>query len=380
MRAFVFTDKALAKHAGQFVWLAIDTEKAQNAAFSKKYPIRAWPSYYVIDPTSEKVALRWVGGATVAQLEKIFLDGTRAVKGAGPPAQTSLAKADSLYGDGRYEEAAPAYRKALETLTPRDPQYSRVVESLLFCYQTTRNRAECVALARARLDSLRGTPSGANLAGSGLDCSLALPPGTANPNRSESVAAFAKDVRAALADPALKLAADDRSALYSSLVDEREDAKDAEGSQTVANAWVAELDQTAARASTKEQRTALDPDRLTAFDAAHRIEGAIPMLEESERDFPEDYNPPARLAVVYLRLKRYDEAQAAADRALSRVYGPRRLRVLSTIADIQEGRGDRVAARKTLEDAVAYAQALPEGQRSEDQIASLKRKLDSVAQ
>src|SRR4029453_6729332 len=33
MRAFVFTDKALTQRAGQFVWLSIDTEKAQNAAF-----------------------------------------------------------------------------------------------------------------------------------------------------------------------------------------------------------------------------------------------------------------------------------------------------------------------------------------------------------
>src|SRR5262249_21876958 len=81
MRAFVFTDKALAKHAGQFVWLSIDTEKAKNAAFSKKYPIRAWPSLYVIDPARERIALRWVGGATVPQLEKLFVDGTKAVKG-----------------------------------------------------------------------------------------------------------------------------------------------------------------------------------------------------------------------------------------------------------------------------------------------------------
>src|SRR5437660_978512 len=69
MRAFVFTDKALARHAGQFVWLSIDTEKARNAPFVQKYPIRAWPSFYVIDPTTETVAVRWVGGATVAQLE-----------------------------------------------------------------------------------------------------------------------------------------------------------------------------------------------------------------------------------------------------------------------------------------------------------------------
>ena len=80
MRAFVFTDPALAKHAGQFVWLSIDTEKAANAAFSRKYPIKAWPSMYVIDPVKESIVLRWVGGATVGQLEKLFAQGEQAVQ------------------------------------------------------------------------------------------------------------------------------------------------------------------------------------------------------------------------------------------------------------------------------------------------------------
>ena len=378
MRAYVFTDKALAKHAGQFVWLSIDTEKAKNAAFSKKYPIRAWPSLYVIDPAREKIALRWVGGATVPQLEKLFADGTKAVRGGGAASgsATLLAKADALYGDGHYPEAGEAYKKALETLSPEDPQYPRVVESLLFCYQTTRDRAACAALARSRIASLQGTTSGANLAGGGLDCALALPP--TDPARAESVAAFAKDVRAVLADPKLHLAEDDRSALYSSLVDEREDAKDAEGAGRIAQTWASELDAAAAHAQTPEQRTALDPNRLNALEAAKRLPDAIPMLEQSEKDFPKDYNPPARLALVYLKLQRYDDAMTAANRALERVYGPRRIRVLSTIVDIQMGKGDRAGARKTLEEAVTFADGLPEGQRNEEQVVSLRRKLDSL--
>src|SRR3954465_14996088 len=113
MRAFVFTDKALSKHAGQFFWLSIDTEKTQNAAFVHKYPIRAWPSLYVIDPRKESVLLRWVGGASVPQLEKIFADGRAAYGGSGEAAQGDLARADRLYGEGRYADAAPAYQAAL---------------------------------------------------------------------------------------------------------------------------------------------------------------------------------------------------------------------------------------------------------------------------
>jgi tetratricopeptide (TPR) repeat protein len=378
MRAFVFTDKTLAKHAGQFVWLSIDTEKAKNAAFSRKYPIRAWPSLYVIDPDKEKIALRWVGGATVAQLEKLFADGKAAVKRTGADSAAALAQADALYGEGRYREAVGPYRDALRDMAPNDPQYARAVESLLFCFQTLHDNAECAKLAREAMPRLRETASAANLSGSGLDCALGLPADAAG--RAEAVAAFEGDARAVLADRELKLVADDRSALYSSLVSARQGAKDADGARRLADQWVAELDEAAARASTPEQRTALDPNRLSAFDAAGRLERAIPMLDQSEKDFPEDYNPPARLAYVLLKLSRYDEALTAADRALTRVYGPRRIRVLSTIVDIQQGRGDRTAARKTLEEALAFAQALPEGQRSEEQIASLKKRLEAVPQ
>jgi tetratricopeptide (TPR) repeat protein len=249
-----------------------------------------------------------------------------------------------------------------------------VVESLLFCLSTLHRSAECVDLAREALPRLSGTASEANLAASGLDCALKLP--AESPGRGPDVAVFELAARGALANPKLHLSADDRSAIYDSLVSGRKKAKDEEGAGILARAWVADVDGEAARLAAPERRTALDPNRLSAYEAAGQIERAIPMLEQSERDFPEDYNPPSRLAFVYKELKRYDEALAASDRALSKVYGPRRIRVLLVLADIHQGRGDIAAAKKTLEDALAFAEALPEGQRSDNQIAGLKKRLE----
>jgi len=72
MRAYVFTDKALERYAGQFVWLAIDTEKASNTAFLAKYPIHVWPTLLVVNPKNGTVVLRYAGGATVPQLSKLL--------------------------------------------------------------------------------------------------------------------------------------------------------------------------------------------------------------------------------------------------------------------------------------------------------------------
>jgi len=99
MKAYVFTDKALQRHAGQFVWLSLDVEKGQNAPYKKKYGIDALPMYFVVDPKTEKIALRWVGGATVPQLQKILGDGLTAVKGGGRGVEEVLARADRVVAD-----------------------------------------------------------------------------------------------------------------------------------------------------------------------------------------------------------------------------------------------------------------------------------------
>ena len=74
MRAYVFTDKSLTRQAGRFVWLSIDSEKSSNAALTKRLGVQALPTFFIVDPTDDHVALRWVGGATAAQLQKILDD------------------------------------------------------------------------------------------------------------------------------------------------------------------------------------------------------------------------------------------------------------------------------------------------------------------
>ena len=137
-------------------------------------------------------------------------------------------------------------------------------------------------------------------------------------------------------------------------------------------------DGAAARAKTPEQRTVFDSHRLSAYRELGQPERAIPMLKASERDLPGDYNPPARLAVTYLSMKRWDEALAASDRALAKAYGPRKLGMYSTRADIFSGMEDRASARLTLKVAIAYASALPPEQRSESAIAGLRKKLAAL--
>jgi hypothetical protein len=47
VKAYVLSDPKLAKHAGRFVWLEVDTDLPRNEAFLEKYPLTSVPTLYV---------------------------------------------------------------------------------------------------------------------------------------------------------------------------------------------------------------------------------------------------------------------------------------------------------------------------------------------
>lgn len=374
MRAFVFTDKALERYAGRFVWLSIDTEKAKNSKFLTKFPISVWPTLLVVDPKSENVALRYVGGATVNQLTKLLDDGARVVAAKAPvSADTLLGNADRLAAQNRNDEAAKLYELALSKAPSNWPSSGRAAESYLFSLSMSHDNERCANEAKRLYPKYRGTSSAANVASTGLSCAMELD--AKNAARKDLIANLEKATREVFDDPKLELSGDDRSGLYESLIEARHEANDLLGEQQLKENWVAFLESEASKAKTAEQRAVYDPHRLSAYLDLGLPEKAIPMLEQSERDFPDDYNPPARLALAYKQLGKYDEALAASDRALKKAYGPRKLGILRTRADIYAAKGDAAAARKTVADAIAYAKALPAAQQSSRQLAALEKKL-----
>ena len=377
MRAFVFTDKALGRQAGRFVWLSINTEKRENAPVLAKYPIQASPTLFVIDPVGEKVVLKYVGAATVTQLQRILDDGAHtAGQGRGGGKRDELlAKADAFYSAGQNKEAAEAYRAALESMPTTSPSFPRTVESLLFALSVSRQHEACAAVAKNAFPHLRASPSAANVAGSGLACALAMD--KAVPTKAALVSALAGDAQKVLRGPRTGLSVDDVSGLYQTFAEERGSAEDTAGKTRVLEEWAAYLEAEAAKGKTPEARAAFDAHRITAYHELGQPERGIPMLEASERDFPGDYNPPARLALAYRGMKKYDEALAASDRALARSYGPRKLVILNARADIFDRKGDAVAARKVREEALAWAESLPKEQVSERQIAALKKQVET---
>ena len=390
MKAFVFSDASLARETKRFVWLDIDTEKAQNAPFRKQFPVEALPTFLVVESTHEKPVLRWVGSMNLAQV-RAFLDAgeaaaraaaTDTAEPAAGDAEAWLRHADRLYGAADYAAAAGAYHKALAVPAPALakpaawPSRARAIEASLFALDRA---GEYETGAKLAVDSHRqfaGTPSGANIAATGVFLAVQIP--AEAPGRAQYLQTLERAARDALADESLDIAADDRSGVFGAVITAREDAKDSTGVHEWTARWADFLDSAAAKAPTAEARAVFDSHRLSAALDLGDPERVVAALQQSERDLPQDYNPPARLATAYKAMKSWDLALAASDRALAKAYGPRRIGMLQTRADIYKGRGEVDAARKTLGDALREAEAMPPGQRSETQIASLKKKIDAM--
>ncbi|HEX7879275.1 MAG TPA: thiol reductase thioredoxin [Candidatus Eisenbacteria bacterium] len=401
----VFTDPALSSEAGRFVWLEVDTERPTSAAILKKYPLRALPTYFIIEPDSERIAIRWVGGATVPGLKKILNDGDSRVRaawtnpgllagdgGGGTPGAAGgsstgdspmaglldefLSRADQLYAAEEDSAAAVAYLTAIEMAPDDWPSYGRAVESAMFSLSNTGDHEKTLALAKDAWPRLSRTSSAATVATSGLDAAANLPEGTEG--KKALVDQFEAAARSVLTDPDIPATGDDRSGVYITLIGAHETLGDSAGAVALTREWADFLDKAAAEAKTPEARTVYDSHRLSAYLELKEPEKAVPFLLQSQKDFPEDYNPPARLAAAYKAMNDLPKALEANSRALALVYGPRSLRVYDARSDIQLAMGDNAAARATLEKALQTAEGMPDGQRSPRMIASFRKKLEGL--
>ncbi len=390
MRAYVLPDARRAKQAGRFVWLSIDTENAKNAEFLARYPVDTWPTFLVLSPRDGKPLRKWLGSATAAQLDELLARAGEDLETRGHElgltarepgavqdarrAEEALARADRAYAEGRLEEGVVVYREALRLGGPGWPRRARAVESLVLAQAAASQLEACAITAQQEAPHLRRGPSFANVAGTGLSCANIAPPDASW--RAHALAALEPLARAAVALP--DLLADDRAGLYEALVEARMARGDELGARRLAERWWSFLERERGRAASAEARASLDSWRVSAAMALGDPARALPALQASERELPRDYNPPARRAYLLRELGRLSDARAAAEQALAKAYGPRKLKLYQLATSILEKLGDRAALAVTLDEAVAFARDLPPQQRDEKVTAALRAKLATV--
>lgn len=384
MQHFVLSDPSVVALADRFVWLAVDTDREVNADVVAALPIKAWPTYFVVDPRDGTVEARLVGSATPRELREFLERGergllaTRGDAGSLPAGSPLLAmrEGDRAAVEGRPADAVLAYDLALAgELGDRAPD---VLVSAITARRAAGDMAGCVQFGLEHLADAARTRSAktADFAAYALSC--AEDPGV-DPGQVTAIrrAVVDKDgpVRKVLLDPKAPLSDDDRADGLRILREAYDALGERDMGTALAERQLAILKR--AIASAPDARTAMTFNwpLSEVYVRLGRPADAIPALEKSVAALPEEYDPPYRLAWILLRSERAAEAVAPAEKALKLAYGPRKARVYGLLAEIQGARGDRAKQREALAAAVALWEGLPAGHQNPAALAAAQAAL-----
>ena len=396
LQQYVFPDPALTRHGNAFVWLSIDSERAENSAFLRRFPTRNWPTLWVIDSASEQPLLKWLGAATAQELSLLLeqvatpavqpsaLQPTASASPQTPRAAQPLSapQATALWLRGNRATAAgdaagaiALYDEALQQGPSDWPLRARVAEALSMRYSETQATSALFELAQREGARLEPGTARLNVVLNGVDAGSELSANGQAPAGFDALLQLASRIAQDKQEPVL---VDDRSSLYLSVVTALS-KRDATQATSLARTWSSLLDAEAARAPLPAARRVWDAHRLEAYTALGETARAVPMLEQSEHDVPNDYNPPARLARAYLTLQRPQLASVAINRALTRCDGPRKLRLYMLKSEILLALHDPSNARATLSQALEFARDKQLGPEYDKLVRTIERKLAELS-
>lgn len=374
MQAYVLNDPSLRALEGRVVFAAIDTDKPASAAFLERHAIKAWPTFFVLDPAKDRVLGYWSGSGSVSEIRGLIEESLAQLAGSAPKDEASraFAEARTAHAAGELDRAVRGYETAVSTSKPSWPGHSAAILGWIQSLHGAKAWVPCARAGTAHLGDVTGAALPADASSYVLDCAAHLPEG---PDRVNARKAALARLQAITARPPEGATVDDRADALGILADALEAAKDAAGAKKAQEARLALLEEAARSARTPEEAHTFDYLRANTYVALGRGDEAVRMLEQRERELPTAYEPPARLAGVLFKLGKLPEAQAAVDRALARSYGPRKLRYLKLRSDIQRKRGDAAGELATLREEVKGYEALPPGQASPESLADARGRL-----
>ncbi len=377
MQSFVLTAQNLPAITRRFILLAIDTERAENAAFLQKLPVTVWPTFYVTSPEGEVLG-RWLGTAAAAEFARFLAESDRAAELRNsdrlPPSdpRVALALADQLATRREFAQAAEQYARAL-ALAPADwPRRPETLVAQITSLAKVRADRACLELADGSLAQTGRSVSAVDFAAYALSCADDAAPGDPLAARVRTRTELLMGELCQQSDSALT--PDDQAGACANLAEARTALSDATGARAAHEQRVAIL-QRAGAGKPDSIAVALDWALTDSLITLGRAQEALELSLRRERALPNNYNPPHYQAKALRALGRHEEGLAAIERSLALAYGPRRVSLLSLKIDLLLAAGRKERARDVLVEQVAQYRALPDAQQQPAQLARLEKRL-----
>lgn len=382
MQHYVLNDPSMAALADRFVWLALDTDKPQNAAALKIVKPEVWPTFYVVDPTDSSIAARHAGGANLDQVRELLRRGEAAMRASqkglkdGTPISW-LQKADRLATAGDYAGAHKAYSAAVKAAPAG---WDRVPETLVAQIRCLYRQKAYQACGELAAKSAKLAAKGHSVAGVdfGVYADICTSKQANDALNKQVWMALAGTLGGLTADAAAPLSIDDRSEGLRVLRSVRSKLGDKTGAEAAARAQKKLLDDAVAASRSAEMAMTWGWPRQEVYRFLGEEAALIPWFQGLAKALPTEYDPPYRLASALLNAGRKDDALAAARQAERLAYGPRKGRVLGVIATILEARGDAPAQLAVLEAMLKHYQDLPDGQRRDSDVEAARQAVEAA--
>jgi thioredoxin-like negative regulator of GroEL len=382
MKTTVLGDTSFAAENAKFVFLALDTDRERNAPALTKFPVAAWPTYYVAN-SNETVLARFVGAASIPQFHAFLDTGVQAARGALPAGHPAFLLAAERALTIKDLQTADLQLTLAVTQAPND--WPRLPDALVSWIATKRKRqdiAGCLEIAEGHADKMGNTASASDFLSYAVTCAEELLKNDAAPPQAARAKRLRENAvvrwRLLLADPNAPLSVDDRSDALIKLRETLVALNQPAAAKTVAEEQRTLLDDAAAKAPNPMAAMTYNAHRAEVYVYLGRPMDLVPALQKSAHDMPNEYDPAARLGWLYLKAGKLQEAATWTDKALTLVQGPRTARLLGQRAEIAKGQGDKVGEKQFRQRAVQVLEALPTSQVTPESIAQAKQALAAL--
>ncbi len=375
MRDVVLKRPELARFEKSYVFVALDTDKADAAPFLERYRMRVWPTFFVLAPESGSVLAMHGGALSFEELTALLTAGLVARdKGpVGAPGPAVLARAHQAYVERDFVRAAALYEEAA-SLVENDRRAEALLGAMRSLYEAGEH-ARCAAFGVEHATAVSGSAAPVDFVYYLRECAGKLPEGE---ERARALAFSRSRILALVDAPPPGSSVDDRADTLALAAEILRDAGDKSGAARFETSRLGLLEEAAGRARTPVEAQVYDYERMGALLALDRARDAVALLEQRTTQLPDSYEAHARLAQALIAAGEPKRAVAALDRAIALAYGPRRLGYLARKADVLGKMGDKRAQVETLRAEVSGWRELPAGHADPARLSDAERRLSEA--